>query len=414
MIELLTAARSVQARAYVPYSRFRVGCALRADDGRIFTGANVENAAYPQGQCAEASAIGALIAGGARRIVEAAVIGDSEAPCSPCGGCRQRLAEFAALDTRIHMAGTDGALISVTLGDLLPHGFGPAHLAAEAGDPGPERADAAARIRAGAGTEMRPDVAIILGSGLGDVLGPLADAVAIPYAELPGFPSTSVPSHAGRLVIGRVEGRAVAVLQGRAHLYEGTSAAWPRVPIRALKALGVRTLVLTNAAGSLRPEVGPGRICLIIDHINALGVNPLTGPNDDEAGPRFPDMSEVYDAALRQDLAAHAAREGIDLARGVYLATPGPSFETPAEIRAMRTLGADLVGMSTVPEAIVARHAGLRVAGLAVVTNLAAGLGEGALSHDETLSGARIASSDLGRLLRAWLRSSPELQESRP
>ncbi|WGF90651.1 purine-nucleoside phosphorylase [Marinivivus vitaminiproducens] len=284
-------------------------------------------------------------------------------------------------------------------------------MAADRGDTSGRDALSVLRSR----SDLRPEVAIMLGSGLGEVLEPLTERVAVPYADMPGFPTTSVPGHAGQLVLGRVEGTAVAVLQGRAHLYEGAPAAWPRVPIRTLKALGAGTILLTNAAGSLRSEIGPGRLCLISDHINGLGANPLTGANDDEAGPRFPDMSAVYDVALQQDFRRLAAEAGLDLAGGVYLATPGPSFETPAEIRAMRAIGADLVGMSTVPEAIVARHAGLRVAGLAVVTNLAAGLGNGTLSHEETLATAGAAAADLGRLVRAWLRSlAPAGKESAP
>jgi xanthosine phosphorylase len=231
----------------------------------------------------------------------------------------------------------------------------------------------------------------------------VADPVAIAYADLPGFPRPSVAGHAGRLVLGHLAGVPVAFMQGRAHLYEGAPADWPAVPVRTLAALGCDILLLTNAAGSLRPELGPGRIVLLADHINALGANPLTGPNDDVAGPRFPDMSGVYDAELRAELRTTAATLGLDLAEAVYLATPGPSFETPAEIRAMRALGADLVGMSTVPEAIVAHHAGLRVAGLSVVTNFAAGLNETALSHAGTLEHGQRAGRDLGRLLTAWL-----------
>lgn len=196
----------------------------------------------------------------------------------------------------------------------------------------------------------------------------------------------------------------LACLQGRVHLYEGISAGAVNVLPRTLQALGCEVLILTNAAGSLRPEIAAGAIALIDDHINLLGTNPLMGANDQTIGPRFPDMSEVYDRGLRQLAREVALRLEIPLAAGVYLATLGPSFETPAEIRAFRALGADLVGMSTVPEAISARHAGLRVLGFSIVTNLAAGLTEQALSHEETLAEATRASVALGRLLREMLK----------
>jgi xanthosine phosphorylase len=206
------------------------------------------------------------------------------------------------------------------------------------------------------------------------------------------------------MVLGRLEGLPVACLQGRVHLYEGVPASAVNVPVRTLKALGCEILVLTNAAGSLRAEIGAGAIALITDHIIMQGQNPLVGPNDDAIGPRFPDLSEVYDPALRAQLARIAEGLGIELASGVYLAVLGPSFETPAEIRAFRALGADLVGMSTVPEAVSARHAGLRVVGLSVVTNLAAGLAAGPLSHEETLGQASAAAAKLAKVLRAFCR----------
>ncbi|MDX1541482.1 MAG: purine-nucleoside phosphorylase, partial [Geminicoccaceae bacterium] len=238
----------------------------------------------------------------------------------------------------------------------------------------------------------------------------LADALDDPatfdYRELPGFPSPSVEGHGGRLVLGTLEGVPLACLQGRVHLYEGGPAAAINVLPRTLKALGCEILILTNAAGSLRPEVGAGRIALIEDHINLLGTNPLIGRNDEVIGPRFPDLTEVYDRALGERAIETAGRLGLDLARGVYLATLGPSFETPAEIRAFRALGADLVGMSTVPEAISARHAGLRVLGFSIVTNLAAGIAAEPLSHAQTLEQAADAAHALERLLRTLV---PEL-----
>jgi inosine/guanosine/xanthosine phosphorylase family protein len=204
-------------------------------------------------------------------------------------------------------------------------------------------------------------------------------------------------------VLGRLGAASVACLQGRVHLYEGLPARAVNVLPRTLKALGCEILILTNAAGSLRPEIEPGAIALIEDHINLLGQNPLVGPNDAATGPRFPDMSEVYDGELRARARRVAQRLGVPLRAGVYLATLGPSFETPAEIRAFRALGADLVGMSTVPEAISARQAGLRVLGLSIVTNLAAGLAPHPLSHEETLTQAAGAAATLERLLRGLL-----------
>lgn len=397
--DLLDAARRAMGRAYAPYSRFPVGAAIRAVSGAVHAGANVENAAYPQGQCAEASAIGAMITAGDRAIAEILVIAGGADLVTPCGGCRQRLAEFAGPQVPVTLAHPDGRLRRLTLGELLPHGFGPAQLAAgAAGAPG----DAASLARTKIG-DRRPVVGIILGSGLGGLAERLAEPVAIPYTDLPDFPLPTVPGHNGRLVVGGLGGVTVACLQGRVHLYEGRPAAAVNVLVRTLAALGCRTLILTNAAGSLRTDLSPGSLCLISDHINLLGQNPLTGANDDRIGPRFVDLSEVYDGALRAVLRRTAAGLAIPLGEGVYLATPGPSFETPAEIRAFRTLGADLVGMSTVPEAISARHAGLRVLGLSIVTNLAAGLAAAPLSHAETLREAMGAGLLLARLLEAAL-----------
>jgi xanthosine phosphorylase len=199
----------------------------------------------------------------------------------------------------------------------------------------------------------------------------------------------------------------VAILQGRAHVYEGVAPAALAVPVQTMRALGAEALVLTNAAGSIRAEVGPGRLMALTDHINFMGVNPLIGPNSDEIGPRFVGMGDVYDAELRAALHRAAQHEGIDLADGVYLAVAGPSFETPAEINAFRILGADAVGMSTVPEAIVARHCGLRVAAVSAITNLAEGLGDEPLSHEHTLRHAELAAADLQRLLLRFLKELP-------
>jgi xanthosine phosphorylase len=252
--------------------------------------------------------------------------------------------------------------------------------------------------------ERAPRLGIILGSGLGAVAEALEDAVVIPYTELPDFPAPSVHGHAGTLALGTLSGLPVACLQGRKHTYEGGDPGAMRGPVRALKAAGAEALFVTNAAGSLNADVGPGRLMAIADHINLLGVNPLTGPNDDAIGPRFPSLRDAYDPELRALLHTAADALGIALAEGVYLATAGPSFETPAEIRAFRTLGADAVGMSTVPEVILARHAGLEVAAVSAITNLAEGMGGEALSHEQTLRYANAAAGDLMRLIVEFCR----------
>ena len=248
-----------------------------------------------------------------------------------------------------------------------------------------------------------PRVGIVLGSGLGGVADAVQDAVSIGYEDLPGFPRPTVHGHAGRAVLGELRGVRVCVLMGRAHLYEGGDPG-PRVtPVRTLAAAGAEVLVLTNAAGSLRPEVGPGRLMAISDHINLTGHNPLIGPNDDAIGPRFPSLRDAYDPGLRAQLHAAASDLGIELAEGVYLAVSGPSFETPAEIRAFRALGADAVGMSTVHETILARHAGLRVAAVSAISNLAEGMSDVPLSHEQTLKDAQRAAGDLAHLLEAFV-----------
>jgi len=248
-----------------------------------------------------------------------------------------------------------------------------------------------------------PRVGVVLGSGLGAVADAVEDPVVVGYEELPGFPRPSVEGHAGKAVIGSIGGVPVAVLQGRAHLYEGGDPEAVRTPVRALRAAGAEILVLTNAAGSLRPEVGPGSLMAITDHINLTGVNLLMGPNDEAIGPRFPSLRDAYDPGLLQVLRESAGSAGVGLAEGVYLAVTGPSFETPAEIRAFRTLGADAVGMSTVQETIVARHCGLRVAAVSVITNLAEGMTDEPLSHEQTLGAAHAGATDLTRLLLEFI-----------
>ena len=247
-----------------------------------------------------------------------------------------------------------------------------------------------------------PRVGVVLGSGLGAVADAVEDSVVVGYEDLPGFPRPTVSGHAGRAVLGTIGGVPVAVLQGRAHLYEAPPPGDPealRAPVRALRAAGAETLILTNAAGSLHPSVGPGSLMAIVDHINMTGVNLLMGSNDDAIGPRFPSLRDAYDPALLERLRESAQEVGIDLAEGVYLAVTGPSFETPAEIRAYRVLGADAVGMSTVQETILARHSGMRVAAVSVITNLAEGMSDEPLSHEQTLRAAQAGADDLTRLL---------------
>jgi len=248
-----------------------------------------------------------------------------------------------------------------------------------------------------------PRVGVVLGSGLGAVADGLADAVTVGYEELPGFPEPGVAGHAGRVVLGRIGSVPVAVLQGRAHLYEGGDPEQVRAPVRALRAAGAEILVLTNAAGSLRPEAGPGSLMLITDHINLASANVLIGPNEDELGPRFVSLRDAYDPELRARLRSAAEELGITLHEGVYLAVSGPSFETPAEIRAFAMLGADAVGMSTVHETIVARHCGLRVAAVSAITNLAEGMSERALSHEQTLTDAARAAESLAPLITRFV-----------
>jgi len=260
-------------------------------------------------------------------------------------------------------------------------------------------AAAAATVRARAGG--RPvALGMVLGTGLGPLAEGIDDAVAVPYGDLAGFPAAGVSGHAGQLVVGRLQGLPVAMLQGREHYYEHGRADAMRAPIATLAALGATALLLTNSAGSLRAEVGPGRAMLITDHIAFAGANPLIGEAGDA---RFVDLSQAYDADLRARLATAAKAEGVPLAEGVYIWFSGPSFETPAEIRAARALGADAVGMSTVPEVIIARRLGLKVAALSMITNLAAGMG-GTLSHEETKTVAAEGAKAMAALVRAFAR----------
>jgi xanthosine phosphorylase len=249
---------------------------------------------------------------------------------------------------------------------------------------------------------------LVLGSGLGGLADELTDAVAVPYPEIPGFPPSTVAGHAGRFLLGRLEGVPVACMQGRFHLYEGHPPAIVKLPIRTFRALGAEALLLTNAAGSLRPEAGPGSLMLVTDHLNFQWTNPLVGPNDDDWGERFVGLADAYDPELRDRLLRLAGELGITLHQGVYCGLLGPLFETPAEIRAYRTLGADAVGMSTVPEVIVARHCGLRVAVVSAITNLAVGLSSAPVDHEQTLRGAAQAAAALVPLVRAFVRTFGE------
>ncbi len=258
--------------------------------------------------------------------------------------------------------------------------------------------EAAAAIKRRA--DRAPEIGIILGSGLGALAGEVGADASIPFGDIPHFLRTGVEGHAGRLVVGTLEGRPVAVLQGRVHFYEGNPMAGVMFPVRVLHALGARILIVTNAAGGLNREWAAGDLMVISDHINFMGTNPLIGPNEDDLGPRFPDMSAAYDPAFVA-LAEQVALElGITLRKGVYVGVPGPSYETPAELRMLARWGADAVGMSTVHEVITARHAGMRVLGLSAITDMATGETVSAVTHEEVIATARRIEPDFVRLVR--------------
>ena len=274
-------------------------------------------------------------------------------------------------------------------------------------------AEAAAFLSAGLGA-LAPRVGIVLGSGLGAAAEAVENPTIVPYSEIPHFPQSTVEGHSGRLVAGLLGGAPVIVMQGRVHYYEGYSPLEVTFPMRVLGLLGMRAVVLTNAAGAIQPTFHRGELVLLSDHINLMGWNPLNGPNEPRfavrtgAGQRFFDMTEAYSWELRAIAKTEAHEEGFTLPEGIYLATPGPSFETPAEIRAFHALGATLVGMSTVPETIVARHMGIEVLGISCVTNLAAGLGTKPLSHEEVNETGRWVGSRLASLLK---RLAPRIAE---
>jgi purine-nucleoside phosphorylase len=262
-----------------------------------------------------------------------------------------------------------------------------------------ERASEAARLIR-TRTDVEVPVAIVLGSGLGAFADDLADAVEIRYDEIPGFARSTVEGHAGRLVIGRAGDVTVAAMQGRFHFYEGYSLPEVTFPIRVLKLLGVRTLLLTNAAGTLNIDFTPGSLMVIGDHLNLIGDNPLRGENDERFGPRFPDLTNVYARGLQDMLMDEANAMGLEVRRGVYAALAGPSYETPAEIHMLRSLGADVVGMSTVPEAIVARHMSMQVLGISCITNLAAGVSDTPIDHSKVMAIGEQVRGEFTELLR--------------
>jgi len=252
-------------------------------------------------------------------------------------------------------------------------------------------------------TPLRPTIGLVLGSGLGGFADELSEATRIPYANIPSFPRSTAVGHAGQLVIGKVGDIAVAAMQGRVHLYEGYSPKEIAFPTRVLGRMGIRALVLTNAAGGINLEYKQGALVVITDHINLQGANPLVGPNDDRFGPRFPDMTQAYSKLYREIALGAASRMGKPVYQGVYAGLLGPSYETPAEIRYLRTIGADLVGMSTVPEVIVARHMGIKVLAISCVTNMAAGISDAVLNHEEVLATGERVKGDFVALLQAVL-----------
>ena len=259
--------------------------------------------------------------------------------------------------------------------------------------------EAAVRAR----TDLVPEVGIVLGSGLGGLADDLEDAIAVPFDEMPGWPPPTAPGHAGRLLLGRLGGRPVVMLQGRFHLYEGNSPGLVVQPVLLFGRLGAKVVVLTNAAGGLDPSFGPGTLMVISDHLNLTGQNPLIGPNADDIGVRFPDMTDAWSARLRARLHAAGAAEGVNLAEGVYVGLPGPNYETPAEVRLFAAYGGHAVGMSTVMECVAANWAGLKVCGVSLVTNAGAGYTGAPLTHQEVLDSGAEAGPRLARVIRRFL-----------
>ena len=262
-----------------------------------------------------------------------------------------------------------------------------------------QRAEHAARLIRSR-ISVDPKVAIVLGSGLGGFADDFEDAVGIPYNEIPGFVKSTAEGHAGRLVIGSVEKVPVVAMQGRVHFYEGYSLAEVTFPVRTFRLLGIKTLILTNAAGGINVQLSQGALMVLSDHLNLMGDNPLRGPNDDRFGPRFPDMTTVYSPELQEIVIEEARELGVEIRRGIYAALGGPSYETPAEIHLLRNLGADAVGMSTVPEAIVARQMDLEVLGISCITNMAAGISDEPINHEEVMATGDRVRSTFTQLLR--------------
>jgi purine-nucleoside phosphorylase len=277
-----------------------------------------------------------------------------------------------------------------------------ARVAAVARDTEFARAECAAKFILSK-TKLRPKIALVLGSGLGAFADELAGTTKISYQKIPGFPRSTAVGHAGQLVVGKIGGIEAAVMQGRVHFYEGYTAKEVVFPMRVLGRLGIRTAILTNAAGGIDLGYKQGALVVIRDHINLQGANPLIGPNDERFGPRFPDMTQAYWKQYREIALAESKRLDIEVHEGVYAALSGPSYETPAEIRYLRTIGADLVGMSTVPETIVARHMGIRVLGISCVTNMAAGILDQPINHAEVIETGERVKTQFIALLRAVL-----------
>jgi len=268
------------------------------------------------------------------------------------------------------------------------------------------RAEKAAQtIRARTREQAR--IALVLGSGLGAFADEFEDSVKIPYQQIPGFVTSTAQGHAGSLVIGKVGAVPIIAMQGRVHYYEGYSLEEVTFPIRTFKLLGIKTLILTNASGGVDVELSQGALMVISDHLNFMGVNPLRGPNDERFGPRFPDMSEVYSRELQELVVEESRALGITARRGIYAALAGPSYETPAEIHMLRAFGADAVGMSTVPEAIVARHMSMNVLGISCITNMAAGIGEHPINHEEVMETGQRVRETFTQLLRRVIAKVP-------
>jgi inosine/guanosine/xanthosine phosphorylase family protein len=260
-------------------------------------------------------------------------------------------------------------------------------------------------------TDLRPQVGIVLGSGLGGLADDLDDPAAIPFGDLPGWPEATAPGHVGRLLLGRLGARPVVMLQGRFHLYEGNDPGLVVQPILLFHALGARIVVLTNAAGGLDPSFGPGTLMVMTDHINLTGRSPLIGPNADQVGPRYPDMTDAWSPRLRARLHAASTAEGVELHEGVYVGLTGPTYETPAEVRMLAALGGDAVGMSTVLECIAARWVGLEVCGVSLITNAGAGYSGAPLTHQEVLEAGATAGPRLARVIRRFVEDLDDLDD---